>query len=35
MEKIGSSNPKNINKYNYYMDHFYNYEWKKFAKKEK
>ncbi len=35
MEKIGSSNPKNINKYNYHMNHFYNYEWKKFAKKEK
>lgn len=29
MERIGSSNPKNIYKYQYYMKHFYNYEWKK------
>ncbi len=26
METIGSSNPKNINKYQHYVKHFYNYE---------
>lgn len=29
MEAIGSSNPKNANKYQRYIKHFYNYEWKK------
>lgn len=29
MEIIGSSNPKNIEKYQAYMSKFYNYEWKK------
>lgn len=28
MEIIGSSNPKNIDKYQTYMKNFYNYEWK-------
>lgn len=28
MNTIGSSNPKNIDKYQMYMKHFYNYEWK-------
>lgn len=29
MNIIGSSNPKNIDKYRQYMKYFYNYEWKK------
>ncbi len=32
MDNIGSSNPKNNRKYDYYMKRFYNYEWKKFAR---
>ena len=29
MKIIGSSNPKNVDRYNTYMKHFYTYEWKR------